>query len=54
MRKVWKELDTDGDVVVSKMEWLNWFKKLETLLGHDLVRNFIVDMMWNADVVPEK
>jgi len=52
LAKVWKELDTDGDIVVSKMEWMNWFTKLESLLGKELVRCFVVDMMWNADVVP--
>ena len=50
--KVWLSIDTDNDQSISVAEWRELFTKLLNALGSQMVRLFVIDMMWNAGVVP--
>merc|ERR1711959_190365 len=52
---VWNNIDTDGDLSLSRDEWKGWFASLDEKLGSKAAADkFVYDMMWNADSVPDQ
>merc|ERR1711865_645826 len=46
-------IEKDSSLTVNKEEWAAWFESIEKGLGKKKSKEFIVDLLWNADILTE-